>query len=135
MGSFKTELVTFRISEEDKEKIKKIFPGKNNSEIIRNSLEYFTEDCRRSNKGIVPLYIPIDLLNGEDLKLFYKYMCNLENKITEKVIELGYDYDFEYLKVIQDAKKILLTRICIEKGNDENLADIENLKNNINKKL
>lgn len=130
----KSEVVTLRISEEVKEKLKKVFgEGVTTSDMIRNTISTYLENISKFEKGIVSMDIPINLLKGDDLRNLYNDICQLENKVTENIIKLGYDYDLDYLEVIQNAKKILVSHMSIEYGRKEIDKSIDRLKEKIEK--
>lgn len=131
----KSEVVTLRISEETKEQLKKVF-GENvtTSDMIRNTISTYLDGIAKSEKGILPIELPVNLLKGDDLKKIYNDICELELKVTENIIKLGYEYDLDYLKVIQNAKNLLISHMSIEYGSKENKKSLEELKSKDSKK-
>lgn len=131
----KSEVVTLRISEETKEQLKKVF-GENvtTSDMIRNTISTYLDGIAKAEKGIVPIELPVNLLKGDDLKKIYNDICELELKVTENIIKLGYEYDLDYLKVIQNAKNLLISHMSIEYGSKENKKSLEELKSKDSKK-
>lgn len=125
----KSEVVTLRITEEVKEQLKKVF-GKNvtTSDMIRNTITTYLDGITKVEKGIIPIELPVNLLKGNDLENIYNDICELEMKVTEKIIKLGYEYDLGYLEVIQNAKKILISQMSIEYGRKEMDKSIDRLK-------
>lgn len=131
----KSEVVTLRISEETKEQLKKVF-GENvtTSDMIRNTISTYLDGIAKSEKGILAIELPVNLLKGDDLKKIYNDICELELKVTENIIKLGYEYDLDYLKVIQNAKNLLISHMSIEYGSKENKKSLEELKSKDSKK-
>ena len=130
----KSEVVTLRITEEVKEQLKKVF-GKNvtTSDMIRNTITTYLDRIAKAEKGIVSIELPVNLLKGNDLGNIYNDICELERKVTENIIKLGYEYDLDYLEVIQNAKKILVSHMSIEYGRNEIDKSIDRLKEKIEK--
>lgn len=130
----KSEVVTLRITEEVKEQLKKVF-GKNvtTSDMIRNTITTYLDRIAKAEKGIVSIELPVNLLKGNDLGNIYNDICELERKVTENIIKLGYEYDLDYLEVIQNAKKILVSHMSIEYGRKEIDKSIDRLKEKIEK--
>lgn len=124
----KSEVVTLRISEETKEQLEKVF-GEDitTSDMIRNTIFTYLKSFTDAEKGIVPIELPIRLLDSDDLKKLYKDICDIENKVTDNIIKLGYNYDLDYLKVIQNAKNLLVSYMSINNGREENKKSIEKL--------
>lgn len=128
----KSEVVTLRISEDVKEQLSKIFgEGVTTSDMIRSTISSYIDDISKAEKGIVKIGLPVNLLKGDDLKNIYNDICQLENKVTEKIIDLGYEYDLDYLKTIQNTKNLLISYMSIEKASSENKKSIEHLKSKI----
>lgn len=116
----KSEVVTLRISEEIKEQLKKVFgEGVTTSDMIRNTISTYLDTIAKAEKGIMPIELPVNLLKGDDLKNIYNDICELELKVTENIIKLGYEYDLDYLKAIQKAKNLLISHMSIEYGSNE----------------
>lgn len=116
----KSEVVTLRISEETKKQLKKVFgEDVTTSDMIRNTISTYLDGISKAEKGIVPIELPINLLKGDDLKNIYNDICELELKVTENIIKLGYEYDLDYLKAIQKAKNLLISHMSIEYGRNE----------------
>lgn len=115
----KSEVVTLRISEETKEQLKKVF-GENvtTSDMIRSTISTYLYTIEKAEKGIGIIELPFNLLKGDDLKKIYNDICELELKVTENIIKLGYEYDLDYLKVIQNAKNLLISHMSIEHGHE-----------------
>lgn len=114
------EVVSLRISEEVKTKLQKVFSEeKTTSEIIRATIESYLGEIERADKGIINFEVPVNCLNGEDLRAFYKDICELEVKVTQSVIESGYDYNLDYVKAIQRTKNTLIAHMSIENGSKE----------------
>lgn len=130
----KSEVVTLRITEEVKEQLKKVF-GKNvtTSDMIRNTITTYLDRIAKAEKGIVSIELPVNLLKGNDLENIYNDICELERKVTENIIKLGYEYDLDYLEVIQNAKKILVSHMSVEYGRKEIDKSIDRLKEKIEK--
>lgn len=130
----KSEVVTLRISEEIKEQLKKVF-GDNvtTSDMIRNTITTYLDRIAKAEKGIVSIELPVNLLKGNDLGNIYNDICELERKVTENIIKLGYEYDLDYLEVIQNAKKVLVSHMSIEYGRKEIDKSIDRLKEKIEK--
>lgn len=125
----KSEVVTLRISEETKEQLKRVFgEDVTTSDMIRNTISTYLKSISNAEKGIISIDLPINLLKGEDLKNLYSDICELENKVTDNIIKLGYDYDLDYLKAIQNTKNLLISHMSIEYGSKENKKSIEKLK-------
>lgn len=130
----KSEVVTLRITEETKEQLKKVFgEDVTTSDMIRNTISTYLDGIAKTEKGIVPIELPVNLLKGDDLKKIYNDICELELKVTENIIKLGYEYDLDYLKVIQNAKNLLISHMSIEYGSKENKKSLEELKSKIQK--
>lgn len=130
----KSEVVTLRISEETKKQLKKVFgEDVTTSDMIRNTITTYLDGITKFEKGIVPIELPVNLLKGNDLENIYNDICELEMKVTEKIIKLGYEYDLGYLEVIQNAKKILISQMSIEYGRKEMDKSIDRLKEKIEK--
>ncbi len=130
----KSEVVTLRISEETKKQLKKVFgEDVTTSDMIRNTITTYLDGITKVEKGIVPIELPVNLLKGNDLENIYNDICELEMKVTEKIIKLGYEYDLGYLEVIQNAKKILISQMSIEYGRKEMDKSIDRLKEKIEK--
>lgn len=128
----KSEVVTLRISEETKKQLKKVFgEDVTTSDMIRNTITTYLDGITKVEKGIVPIELPVNLLKGDDLKKIYNDICELEMKVTENIIKLGYEYDLGYLEVIQNAKKILVSHMSIEYGRRENDKSLEGLKTKV----
>lgn len=131
----KSEVVTLRISEETKEQLKKVFDENvTTSDMIRNTISIYLDGVAKAEKGILPIELPVRLLKGDDLKKIYNDICELELKMTENIIKLGYEYDLDYLKVIQNAKNLLISYMSIEYGSKENKKSLEELKSKYSKK-
>lgn len=125
----KSEVVTLRISEETKEQLKRVFgEGITTSDMIRNTIYTYLKSITNAEKGIVSIELPINLLESEDLKKLYKDICEMENKVTDNIIKLGYNYDLDYLKVIQNTKNLLVSHMSIKNGSEKNKKSIEKLK-------
>lgn len=125
----KSEVVTLRISEEAKEQLKKVFgEGITTSDMIRSTISTYLKSVTNAEKGIVSIELPINLMESEDLKKLYNDICDIENKVTDNIIKLGFNYDLDYLKVIQNAKNLLVSHMSINNGSEENKKSIEKLK-------
>lgn len=124
----KSEVVTLRISEEIKEQLKKVFgEGVTTSDMIRNTIRAYLDNISKAEKGIMSIDLPINLLKGEELKNLYNDVCELEKKTTENIINLGYEYDLDYLKAIQSAKNLLVAHMSIEHATNGNKKELEKL--------
>lgn len=124
----KSEVVTLRISEEAKEQLKKVFgEGITTSDMIRSTISTYLKSVTNAEKGIVSIELPINLMESEDLKKLYNDICDIENKVTDNIIKLGFNYDLDYLKVIQNAKNLLVSHMSINNGSEENKKSIEKL--------
>lgn len=124
----KSEVVTLRISEEVKEQLKKVFgEGITTSDMIRSTISTYLKSVTNAEKGIVSIELPINLMESEDLKKLYNDICDIENKVTDNIIKLGFNYDLDYLKVIQNAKNLLVSHMSINNGSEENKKSIEKL--------
>lgn len=124
----KSEVVTLRISEEAKEQLKKVFgEGITTSDMIRSTISTYLKSVTNAEKGIVSIELPINLMESEDLKKIYNDICDIENKVTDNIIKLGFNYDLDYLKVIQNAKNLLVSHMSINNGSEENKKSIEKL--------
>lgn len=122
----KSEVVTLRISEETKEQLKKVFgEDVTTSDMIRNTISTYLYGITKAEKGIIPIELPVNLLKGDDLKKIYNDICELELKVTENIIKLGYEYDLDYLKVIQNSKNLLISHMSIEYGSEVLKAERE----------
>lgn len=125
----KSEVVTLRISEEVKEQLKKVFgEGITTSDMIRSTISTYLKSVTNAEKGIVSIELPINLMESEDLKKLYNDICDIENKVTDNIIKLGFNYDLDYLKVIQNAKNLLVSHMSINNGSEENKKSNEKLK-------
>jgi hypothetical protein len=129
------DVVTLRISDEAKEKLRKVY-GENatTSDMIRGAIDSFLEGIDKAQKGIVSIELPVNCLKGEDLKNLYNDVCELEQKTTNSVISSGHDYDLDYLKALQGAKNLLVAHMSIEHGSQENKKELQELKDQITKK-
>lgn len=124
----KSEVVTLRISETTKEQLKKVFgEDVTTSDMIRSTISAYLDNIKKAEKGILPIELPVNLLKGDDLKKIYKDICELELKVTENIIKLGYEYDLDYLKAIQNSKNVLISHMSIEYGSKENKKSLEEL--------
>lgn len=124
----KSEVVTLRISEEAKEQLKKVFgEGITTSDMIRSTISTYLKSVTNAEKGIVSIELPINLMESENLKKLYNDICDIENKVTDNIIKLGFNYDLDYLKVIQNAKNLLVSHMSINNGSEENKKSIEKL--------
>lgn len=124
----KSEVVTLRISEEAKEQLKKVFgEGITTSDMIRSTISTYLKSVTNAENGIVSIELPINLMESEDLKKLYNDICDIENKVTDNIIKLGFNYDLDYLKVIQNAKNLLVSHMSINNGSEENKKSIEKL--------
>ncbi len=129
----KSEVITLRISEEIKGKLKKVFgEGVTTSEMIRNTIDSYLADISKAEKGIVRIDLPVNLLEGEDLRNLYNDICELEKKTTESTINLGHEYELDHLKAVQNAKNLLIAHMSIERGREENKKSIKELEIKIN---
>lgn len=128
----KSEVVTLRISEETKEQLKKVFgEDVTTSDMIRSTISTYLYTIEKAEKGIGTIELPFNILKGDDLKKIYNDICELELKVTENIIKLGYEYDLEYLKVIQKSKNSLIEHMSIEYGSKENKKSLEELNSKL----
>lgn len=113
----KTEVVTLRVSDDVKHQLKKVFgEDATISDMVRGCINNYLDMIAEVEADIATVKIPMEYVLKEEVQELYSFIRNLEDKISNRIIEHGNLEELEGLKgldglrILQNTKNTLIRK-------------------------